>query len=200
MFFCRFLIHYLICISWFNSDHSTAKHFNSFHSNSNLSKHFLCSDCREKKSHIIENVIAISCNFIFSSLSIRTKCIFVFKTRKKIMQRMLCSTRSAKTSKSIKTINFYDNEYEFLNVRRWRITFSFLIDSKYFSIFNFNEFVNVLSFTFFDMFFFRLDIILYISDLLSISNLIFYFLNCTIYHIWFENRFKTVIFSFVFKK
>ena len=32
MFFCRFVIHYSICILWLNSDHSTAKHSNSFHS------------------------------------------------------------------------------------------------------------------------------------------------------------------------
>ena len=99
---------------------------------------------------------------------------------------MLCLTKSARTSKLIKTINFYNDEYKFLNIRRWRLTFSFLIDSEYFNIFDFNEFVNVLSFTFFDMSLFRLDIILYISDLLSILNLIFYFLNCAIYYIWFK--------------
>ena len=130
--------------------------------------------------------------------------IFVFisrnEMRKKIMQRMLCSTKSARTSKSIKIINFYDDEYEFLNVRRWRITFLFLIDNEYFSIFDLNEFVNVLSFTFFDISFSRLDIILYISDLLSISNLIFYFLDCATYHIWFKSRLKSVTFSFVFKE
>ena len=49
MFFCRFVIHHSICISWLNSDHSTAKHFNSFHSNNNISKHSLCSDCHERK-------------------------------------------------------------------------------------------------------------------------------------------------------
>ena len=146
-------------------------------------KHSLYSDCYEKKSHIIENVIAISCNFTFSSLSVEAKCISFLETREKIMQRMLCSARSARTSKLIETINFYDDEYEFLNVRRWRITLSFLIDNEYFSIFDFDKFVNVLSFTFFDMSFSRLDIILYISDHLSISNLAFYFLDCAIYHI-----------------
>ena len=137
----------------------------------------------KRESHIIEDVIAISCNLTFSSLSIETKCISLLETREKIMQWMLCLTRSARMLKSIETINFYDDEYEFLNVRRWRITFSFLIDSEYFNIFNFNEFVNVLSFIFFDMLFFQLDIILHISDLLSISNLIFYFSDCATYHI-----------------
>ena len=49
MFFWKFVIYYSICISWFDSDHSTAKHFNSFHSNSNLSKRFLYFHCHEKK-------------------------------------------------------------------------------------------------------------------------------------------------------
>ena len=99
------------------------------------------------KSHIIEDVIVISCNFTFSSLSIEAKYISFLETREKIMQRMLCSAKSAKTSKSIKMINFYNDEYEFINVRRWRITFSFLINNEYFSIFYFDEFVNVLTFT-----------------------------------------------------
>ena len=146
--FCRFVIHHSIYISWFDSDHSTAKDLDSFHSNNNFSKHFLCSDCHEKKSHIIEGVIAISCNLTFSFLSIETKCISLFEMRKKIMQRMLCSIKSARTSKLIKMINFHDDEYEFLNVRRWRITFSFLINSEYFSIFDFDKFVKVLSFIF----------------------------------------------------
>ena len=137
----------------------------------------------KKKSYIIESVIVISCNFTFSSLSVEAKCIFLLETREKIMQRMLYSTRSIRTSKLIETINFYDDEYEFLNVRRWLITFSFLIDNEYFNIFDFDESVNILSFIFFDMFFFRLDIILYMSNLLSISNLIFYFLDCATYYI-----------------
>ena len=49
MFFCRFMIHHLICISWFNNDHLTAKHLDSFYSNNNFSKYFLCSDCHEKR-------------------------------------------------------------------------------------------------------------------------------------------------------
>ena len=146
----------------------------------------------KERSHIIENVIAILCNLTFSPLSVETKCISLFETRKKIMQRILCSTRSARTSKSTKTINFYDDEYEFSNFRRWRITFSFLIDNEYFSIFDFNEFVIVLSFISFDMSFFRLDIILYISDFLSILNLIFYFSDCATYHIWFESQLESV--------
>ena len=32
VFFCRFVIHHSICTSWLDSDHSTAKHLNSFHS------------------------------------------------------------------------------------------------------------------------------------------------------------------------
>ena len=148
----------------------------------------------KEESHIIEGVIATSCNFTFSSLSIETKCISFLETREKIMQRMLYSAKSTRTSKSIETINFYDNEYEFLNFWRWRITFSFLIDSEYFNIFDLNEFVNVLSFTFFNMSFCRLDIILYISSLLNISNLVFNFSDCAIYHIWFESRLESIIF------
>ena len=147
------------------------------------------------KSHIIEDVIAISCNFTFLSLSIEAKCISFFEMRKKIMQRMLYSIKLTRTLKSTETINFYDDEYEFSNFRRWRITFSFLIDSEYFSIFDLNEFVNVLLFISFDMSFFRLDSILYISDLLSISNLIFYFSDYATYHIWFKSRFESVISS-----
>ena len=148
----------------------------------------------KERLYIIESVIAISCNLTFSLLSVEAECIFLFKTRKKIMQQMLCSTKLTKMLKSIKTINFYDDQCEFLNVRRWRITFSFLIDSEYFSIFDFNEFMNVLSFIFFDLSFFRFDIILYISDFLSILNLVFYFLDYTTYYIWFESRFKSVTF------
>ena len=48
-FFCRSVIHYSINISWLNSDHSTAKYFNSFHSNRNFSKYFLCIDCYKKR-------------------------------------------------------------------------------------------------------------------------------------------------------
>ena len=161
---------------------------------------FYILNVTKRKSYIIEDVIVISCSFTFSSLSIEAKCISLFETRGKIMQRMLCSARSTRTSKSIKTINSHNDEYEFLNVRRWRITFSFLINNEYFSIFDLDEFVNVLSFTFFDMPFSRFDIILYISDLLNISNLVFYFLDCATYHIWFENRFKSVSFFFVFKE
>ena len=72
----------------------------------------------KRKLYIIEGVIATSCNFKFSSLSVETKWIFLFERQEKIMQRMLYSTESARTLKSIKMINFYDNEYEFLNVRR----------------------------------------------------------------------------------
>ena len=154
----------------------------------------------KERSYIIEDVIAISCNLIFSSLSIEAKCVSFFETRRKIMQRILCSVRPARTLKSIKMINFYNNEYEFLNGRRWRITFSFLIDNEYFSIFDLDEFVNVLSFICFDMLFSRLDIILYISDLLSILYLIFYFFDYAIYHIWFESRLKSITFLFVLKK
>ena len=121
----------------------------------------------EKKSHIIKDVIAISCNLTSSLLSIEAKYISFLETRKKIMQRMLCSIKSARTSKSIAMINSHDDEYKFLNVRRWRITFSFLIDSEYFNIFDLNEFVNVLSFILFDMSFSWLDIILYIIKFLE---------------------------------
>ena len=147
----------------------------------------------KEKSHITEDVIIISCNFTFPFLSVEAKCIFFLKTRKKIMQRMLCSARSIKTSKSIEMINSHDDEHEFLNVRRWRITFSFLIDNKYFNIFNLNEFVNVLSFILFNMSFFQLDIILCILNLLSILNLVFYSLDCAVYYIWFESRLKSII-------
>ena len=100
----------------------------------------------KEESYIIKDIIAISCNLIFSFLSIETKCIFLFETRKKIMQRMLCSVRLTRTSNLIKTINSHNDEYKFLNVQRWRITFLFLINNEYFSIFSLNEFVNVLSF------------------------------------------------------
>ena len=154
----------------------------------------------KEELYIIEDVIAISCNLTFSFLLIEAKCISFFETREKIMQRMLYLTKSARTSKSIKIINFYNDEYEFLNVRRWRITFSFLIDSEYFSIFDFNKFVNVLSFILFDIFFSQLNIILYILNFLSISNLVLYFLNYVTYHISFKNRFKSIIFSFLLKE
>ena len=49
MFFCKFVIHHSICISWLDNDHLTAKHFDLFHSNSNFSKHSLCSDYHEKR-------------------------------------------------------------------------------------------------------------------------------------------------------
>ena len=143
--------------------------------------------------YIIEDVIATLYNLTFSLLSIGAKCISLLETREKIMQRMLCSVRSTRTSKLTETINFYDDEYEFSNSSQWRITFSFLIDNEYFSIFDLDKFVNVLSFTFFDMLFSRLDIILYILNLLSISNLTFYFSDYATYHIWFESRFELVI-------
>ena len=149
----------------------------------------------KRELYIIENVIAISCNLKFSLLSIETKCISLFKTREKIMQPMLCSIKSARTLESIETINSHDDEYKFLNARRWQIMFSFLINSGYFSIFDFDKFVNVLSFIFFDMSFFQLNIILYILDFLNILKLIFYFLDCAIYYIWFESRLNSVTFS-----
>ena len=154
----------------------------------------------KEKLHIIEDVIAISCNFTFSFLSVETKCISLLETREKIMQRMLCLVKSARTSKLIKTINFYDDEYEFLNVRWWRLKFSFLINSEYSDIFDLDEFVNVLSFILFDISFFRLDIILYISNFLSILNLVFYFLDCATYYIWFESRLKSVTSFLVLKE
>ena len=49
VFFCRFVIYHSICISWLNSDYSTAKHLNLFHSNNNFSKHSLYFDCHERK-------------------------------------------------------------------------------------------------------------------------------------------------------
>ena len=48
MFFCKFMIHHSICISWLDSNYSTAKHLDSLHSNNNFSKHFLCFDCHER--------------------------------------------------------------------------------------------------------------------------------------------------------
>ena len=41
VFFCRFIIHHSIYILWLDNDHSTAKHLDSFHPNSNFSKHSL---------------------------------------------------------------------------------------------------------------------------------------------------------------
>ena len=192
VFFCRFVIYHSICISWFDSDHSTAKHLDSFYSNSNFSKHFLCSDYHEKEITYHRRRHCNLVQFYILVFISRNEMYFFFEMRKKIMQRMLCSTRSARTLKSTETINFYNDEYEFSNFRRWRITFSFLIDNEHFNIFDFDEFVNVLSFIFFDMSFSRLDIILYISDFLSILNLIFYFLDCAIYHIWFESQLESI--------
>ena len=200
VFSCRFMIYHSICISWLNSDHSIAKHLDSFYSNNNFSKHFLCPDCHERRiTYYRKRYRNLVQSYILAFIS-RSEMHFFFETRKKILQGMLCSIKLARTSKSIKTVNFYDDEYKFLNVRRWQITFSFLIDNEYFSIFDFNEFVNVLSFILFNMSFSRLDIILYISNLLSILNLIFYFLDYAIYHIWFESRLKSVTFFFVFKE
>ena len=181
--FYKFMIHHSICISWLNSDHSTAKHLDLFYSNSNISKYSLYSDCHEKE---ITYHRKCHCNLEQSYILVfisRNEMYFFFETWEKIMQRMLCSARLTRTSKSIEMINFHDDEYEFSNFRRWQITFLFLIDNEYFSIFDFNKFVNILSFTPFDMSFSRLDIILYILNLLSISNLIFYFSDCATYHI-----------------
>ena len=49
IFFCKFVIHYSIYISWFNSDHSIAKWFNSLRSNNNFSRHSLYIDCHENE-------------------------------------------------------------------------------------------------------------------------------------------------------
>ena len=86
------------------------------------------------RSHIIEDVIAIlhSC-----SNQLKQNAVFFLETWKKAMQRTLYSAKSTRTLKSIKTIKFYDDEYEFLNVQQWRIIFQFLINSRFliFSIF-----------------------------------------------------------------
>ena len=47
--FCKFIIHHSICILWFDSDYSTAKHLDLLHSNSNFSKYSLGSDCHKKE-------------------------------------------------------------------------------------------------------------------------------------------------------
>ena len=49
VFFWKVVIHHSICISWLDNDHLTAEYLDSFYSNNNFSKHFLCSDCHEKK-------------------------------------------------------------------------------------------------------------------------------------------------------
>ena len=49
VFFCKFVIHHSICILWLDSDHSTTKHLDSFHLNSNFSKYSLCSDCYKEE-------------------------------------------------------------------------------------------------------------------------------------------------------
>ena len=46
---------------------------------------------------------------------------------------------------------------------------------------------------------FDLTLFCILSDFLSILNLIFYFLNCAIYYIWFKNRFKSIIFFLYLK-
>ena len=49
VFFCKFMIHHSICILKLDSDHSTAQYFDSFHSNSNFSKHSLYIDYHENE-------------------------------------------------------------------------------------------------------------------------------------------------------
>ena len=49
MSFCKFMIHHLICISWLDNHHSITKHLDLLYSNSNLLKHFLYSNCHERK-------------------------------------------------------------------------------------------------------------------------------------------------------
>ena len=49
VFVCKSVIHHSIYISWLDSDHSIAKYLDSLHSNNNLSKHSLCSDCHKKE-------------------------------------------------------------------------------------------------------------------------------------------------------
>ena len=66
------------------------------------------------KSHIIESVIAIS----YSRFNQSKRNASFFEMLEKIMQRTLCSTRLIKTLKSIETIKFHDDKYEFLNVQR----------------------------------------------------------------------------------
>ena len=48
VFFYKFIIHRSICILWLDNNHLTTKYFDSFHSNSNFSKHSLYSDCYER--------------------------------------------------------------------------------------------------------------------------------------------------------
>ena len=49
MSFCKCVIHHSICTLWLDSDHSTAKPLDSFHSNNNFPKHSLYFDCHERE-------------------------------------------------------------------------------------------------------------------------------------------------------
>ena len=134
-FFCTSTIHHWICISWLDSVCLTAEYLDSFHSSSNFLKHSFCTDCHE--TEIIYHRRRHH-NLLSSH---------ILETWKKTMSRTLCSARSTKTSKLIEMINFHDDEYEFLNVRWWRIMSQFLINSEHFSIFDLAEFMNASSFT-----------------------------------------------------
>ena len=80
VFFCKFVIYHSICILWFDNNHSTAKYLNSFHSNNNFSKYFLCTDCHKKEIIYHRRRYRNFLQFIFSSLSVETKCISLFET------------------------------------------------------------------------------------------------------------------------
>ena len=160
MSFCKFVIQHLIYILWLDSNHSTAKYLNSFHSNSNLSKYFLCIDYHESENTYHRRRYCNLLQFYILVFISRSEMYFFFlETREKIMQRMLYSIESTRTLKLIETINSYNDKYEFLNVQRWRIMFQFLINNEYFNIFDFNKFVNVLLFI--SSIYFSFDLILF---------------------------------------
>ena len=118
------MIHHLICISWLNSDHSTAEYLNSFNSNNNFSKYFICIDCHESEiiyhqrdhcnflqSYVLA-LISRSETHLFSRnvkednitnimLTRSARMSKSIKIRRKTMQRMRDLTRSESTSKSI---------------------------------------------------------------------------------------------------
>ena len=79
MFIYEFMLHHSICILWFDSGHSVAEYFISFHSNNNFSKHSLCTDCYENE--IIYHRRCY-CNFLQSHILVlisRSKMYFFFR-------------------------------------------------------------------------------------------------------------------------
>ena len=104
VFFCKFMIYHSICISWLDSDHSTAEHFNSFHSNSNFSKSSLCSDYHERK--IIYHQKR-HCNLVQSYILVFISWKKIYFSFRNIRKHNATNAVFSKISKNIK-INWND--------------------------------------------------------------------------------------------